>query len=245
MASASTRSPGATGSPASASANSCEPTARRARKPSPRRAARARRTRPARVDELLALWRAGRRPLDAASALGLRPAAGRETIAAFASDVDHAARRASLSRAGARGTQTYSDADILAALDAVAVELGRVPGAREYASTPAAGPKPPVGRRCRRPRASSARSRPSSPTTATPPNVPTCRRRPRCANASAAGARSSPASQPNANLPAAPGPTGPASAARRSHRTRAPRSASATRTSRSGRSCRSAGRRRT
>src|SRR5436190_2699539 len=85
----------------------------------------------ARVDELLALWRAGHEPRSAASALGLQATACRSTIERFATDVDKAARRASMS--GARGAQTYSDRDIIVALRAVAAGLGRVPSAKEYA----------------------------------------------------------------------------------------------------------------
>jgi transposase len=85
----------------------------------------------ARVDELLALWRAGAQPRNAATALGLQAAACRSTIARFATDVDKAARRASLS--GARGAKTYSERDIIVALRAVAAGLGHVPSAKEYA----------------------------------------------------------------------------------------------------------------
>jgi len=104
--------------------------------PDPERVADARRRRAAelaeqRVDELLALWRSGAQPRSAASALGLQAAACRSTIARFATDVDKAARRASLS--GARGAQTYSERDIIVALRAVAAGLGRVPSAKEYA----------------------------------------------------------------------------------------------------------------
>jgi transposase len=104
--------------------------------PDPELVADARRRRAAelaesRVDELLALWRAGHEPRRAASALGLQAAACRSTIARFATDVDKAARRASMS--GARGAQTYSDRDIIVALRAVAAGLGRVPSAKEYA----------------------------------------------------------------------------------------------------------------
>ena len=104
--------------------------------PDPELVADARRRRAAqlaeqRVDELLALWRAGHEPRSAASALGLQAAACRSTIARFATDVDKAARRASLS--GARGAQTYSERDIIVALRAVAAGLGRVPSAKEYA----------------------------------------------------------------------------------------------------------------
>jgi hypothetical protein len=104
--------------------------------PDPGHVADARRRRAAqlaeqRVDELLALWRAGHEPRRAASALGLQAAACRSTIARFATDVDKAARRANLS--GARGAQTYSERDIIVALRAVAAGLGRVPSAKEYA----------------------------------------------------------------------------------------------------------------
>jgi transposase len=104
--------------------------------PDPELVADARRKRTAdlaeqRVDELLALWRAGHQPRSAASALGLQAAACRSTIARFATDVDRAARRANL--AGARGAPTYSERDIIVALRAVAAGLGRVPSAKEYA----------------------------------------------------------------------------------------------------------------
>ncbi len=104
--------------------------------PDPELVAEARRQRAAllaesRVDELLALWRAGHEPGSAASSLGLQTAACKSTIARFATDVDKAARRASLS--GARGTQTYSDRDIIVALRAVSAALARVPSAKEYA----------------------------------------------------------------------------------------------------------------
>ena len=104
--------------------------------PDPELVANARRRRAAqlaeqRVDELLALWRAGHEPRRAATALGLQAAACRSTIARFATDVDKAARRASLS--GARGAPTYSERDIIVALRAVAAGLGRVPSAKEYA----------------------------------------------------------------------------------------------------------------
>jgi transposase len=104
--------------------------------PDPELVADARRRRAAqlaeeRIDELLVLWRAGTEPSGAASSLGLQAAACRSTIARFATDVDRAARRASLS--GTRGAQTYSERDIVVALRAVAAGLGRVPSAKEYA----------------------------------------------------------------------------------------------------------------
>ncbi|MGH2944231.1 MAG: sigma factor-like helix-turn-helix DNA-binding protein, partial [Solirubrobacteraceae bacterium] len=86
----------------------------------------------ARIDELLALWRAGEQPRDAASALGLQAAACRSTIERFATDVDRAARKASM--AGARRVQMYSDRDIILALTSVAARIGRVPSAKEYAT---------------------------------------------------------------------------------------------------------------
>lgn len=86
----------------------------------------------ARIDELLALWRAGEEPSSAASSLGLQASACRSTIARLATDVDRAARRASLAHARG-GAQTYSDRDILVALTSVAARLGRVPSPKEYA----------------------------------------------------------------------------------------------------------------
>ena len=85
-----------------------------------------------RVDELLARWRAGEAAADAAARLGLQTAACRTTIERFATDVDRAARRASL--AGARAAPTYSDRDITLALRSAAAHLGRVPSAKEYAA---------------------------------------------------------------------------------------------------------------
>jgi len=104
--------------------------------PDPRSVAEARRRRAeqqaeAHIDELLGLWRGGAQAGSAASALGLQAAACRSTIARFATEVDHAARRASL--AGARAApKTYSDRDIIVALLSVAARLGRVPIAKEY-----------------------------------------------------------------------------------------------------------------
>ena len=84
-----------------------------------------------RVDELLGLWRAGRTHADAATALGLRPAAARRVIAQSATDADRAARKASFARARVP-TNTYSDADIIRALRRVTAHLGRTPRAKEY-----------------------------------------------------------------------------------------------------------------
>jgi transcriptional regulator with XRE-family HTH domain len=84
-----------------------------------------------RIDELLALWRAGEQPRSAADKLGLQAAACRSTIDRFATDVDRAARKASM--AGARRIQLYSDRDIIVALTSVGARVGRVPSAKEYA----------------------------------------------------------------------------------------------------------------
>jgi len=85
----------------------------------------------ARVDELLALWRAGADTGAAAVQLGLQTAACRSTIGRFATEVDRAARRASL--ADARGGRTYSDRDIVRAVRSASERLRRVPRAQEYA----------------------------------------------------------------------------------------------------------------
>jgi len=88
----------------------------------------------ARIDELLTLWRAGAQPRSAATSLGLQAVACRSTIARFATEVDRAARRASLAEARERGAQLYSDRDILVALTSVAARLGRTPSPKEYAA---------------------------------------------------------------------------------------------------------------
>jgi hypothetical protein len=103
--------------------------------PDSQRAADARRRRAeeqalACIEELLELWRAGEDPRGAAVVLGVQAAACRNAIARFATEFDRAARTASLARA--RAAKTYSDGDIAAALTSVAVELGRVPSAKEY-----------------------------------------------------------------------------------------------------------------
>jgi len=85
-----------------------------------------------RIDELLALWRGGGQLTSVATALGLQATACRSTIARLATDVDRAARRASM--AGSHGPRTYTDRDIMVALTAVAARLGRVPSAKEYAA---------------------------------------------------------------------------------------------------------------
>lgn len=84
-----------------------------------------------RIDELLSLWRAGEQPRSAADKLGLQAAACRSTIDRFATDVDRAARKASM--AGARRIQQYSDRDIILALTSVSTRVGRVPSAKQYA----------------------------------------------------------------------------------------------------------------
>jgi AraC-like DNA-binding protein len=85
----------------------------------------------ARIDELLARWRAGEQPRSTATALGLQAAACRSTIERFATDLDRAERKASM--AGGRSVNTYSDRDIILALTSVATRVGRVPSAKEYA----------------------------------------------------------------------------------------------------------------
>jgi uncharacterized protein (DUF433 family) len=93
-----------------------------------------------RIDELLALWRAGEGPADVAAKLGLQTAACRAAIERFATDVDRAARTVSL--AGARAAPTYSDSDITLALTSAAAQLGRVPSAKEYAAVARSGRLP-------------------------------------------------------------------------------------------------------
>jgi transposase len=85
----------------------------------------------ARIDELLALWRAGEDLSSAANALGLQTAACRSAIARFATEIDRAARKASLASSRAM-VKTYSDRDIIVALTSVAARIGRVPTAKEY-----------------------------------------------------------------------------------------------------------------
>ncbi|MGI9098368.1 MAG: homing endonuclease associated repeat-containing protein [Solirubrobacteraceae bacterium] len=85
----------------------------------------------ARIDELLALWRAGEDLGSAASALGLQATACRSAITSFATEIDRAARKASLASSRAMA-KTYSDRDIIVALTSVATRLGRVPTAKEY-----------------------------------------------------------------------------------------------------------------
>ncbi len=104
--------------------------------PDPQDVAEARRRRAeaqaeARIDELLARWRGGEQPRSTATALGLQAAACRSTIQRFATDVDRAARKASM--AGGRAVNTYTDRDIIVALTSVSTRVGRVPSAKEYA----------------------------------------------------------------------------------------------------------------
>ena len=106
--------------------------------PDPHDVAEARRRRveqvaEARIDELLAFWRAGEHPGQIARRLGLQATTCRYAIERFATDVDHAARRVSLT-ASAGATPTYSERDIIDALTLVAARLGRIPSAKEYAA---------------------------------------------------------------------------------------------------------------
>ncbi len=105
--------------------------------PAPQDVAEARRRRAellaeAQVDTLLALWRAGDGAAAAAEKLGLRASACRSTIERFATDVDRAERRETMS--GARGARTWSDRDIILGLTSVTGRLGRTPSAKDYAA---------------------------------------------------------------------------------------------------------------
>jgi hypothetical protein len=105
--------------------------------PGPQEIAEARRRRAeqqaeARIDELLALWRAGEGTGSAAGKLGLQAVACRSTIERFATEVDRAARRANM--AGGRGARTWSDRDIILALTSVCERLERIPSAKEYSA---------------------------------------------------------------------------------------------------------------
>jgi transposase len=93
---------------------------------------RAERLAEARIDELLALWRAGEEPGVIAGRLGLQGTACRSTIERFATDVDRVARRAALAGTGA--APTYSDEDIVVALTSAAARLGRAPSPKAYAA---------------------------------------------------------------------------------------------------------------
>jgi uncharacterized protein (DUF433 family) len=86
----------------------------------------------ARMDDLLERWRSGEAVAAIARALGLQAAPSRRVIAGCATDADRATRRASLAAARTRA-RTYSDADIVRALNTVAAHLGRTPHAKEYA----------------------------------------------------------------------------------------------------------------
>jgi hypothetical protein len=83
------------------------------------------------IDELLVLWRLGRSAGAAASSLGLPVAPSHRVIVRHASDTDRAARRANLAAAHTRA-RTYSDHDIVRALQRVTLDLGRTPHAKEY-----------------------------------------------------------------------------------------------------------------
>lgn len=93
---------------------------------------RAQRLADERIDELLVLWRAGRGPGEIAARLGLQAATCRAAIERCATDIDRAARTASM--AGRRVGATYSDEDIVRALRSAADRLGRTPSPREYAA---------------------------------------------------------------------------------------------------------------
>ena len=84
-----------------------------------------------RIEELLARWRAGEQVGSAAKALDLPVAACRSVIARRVTEVDRAARRAGLMRAGGAAT-SYSDRDIIVAVCLVTAHLGRVPTRVEY-----------------------------------------------------------------------------------------------------------------
>ncbi len=85
-----------------------------------------------RIDELLALWRAGEEPGVIAGRFSLQGNACRSAIERFATDVDRVARRTAL--AGARAETTYSETDIIAALASTAARLGRAPSPKAYAA---------------------------------------------------------------------------------------------------------------
>jgi hypothetical protein len=107
--------------------------------PSTEEAARARRLRAEgdalqRSGEIFALWRGGLDADAVAEALGVGRAACRGVIADHGTDADRAMRRASLATARASDANRYSEADIVAAIRAVAARLERVPSARDYAA---------------------------------------------------------------------------------------------------------------
>ena len=119
--------------------------------PAPQDIAEARRRRAeaqaeARIDELLARWRAGEAPRVAASELGLQAAACRSTIERFATDADRAARKASM--AGARcGAHVLRSRHHPRARVGRRRASGRVPSAKEYAAAcPRAGLPEPADR---------------------------------------------------------------------------------------------------
>jgi Homing endonuclease associated repeat len=82
------------------------------------------------VEELLARWRQGASPKEIALARGLDAAACRSVIDRSVTDADRYLRQAAM--AAGRRRQTYSDAEIVEAVQAAASVLGHVPAAREY-----------------------------------------------------------------------------------------------------------------
>jgi hypothetical protein len=84
-----------------------------------------------RAGELLARWRAGEEMTRAAKALGLSVVACRTAIERYGTEADRVARKTSLARTRAV-TPRYTERDIIAAVSAVAANLGRVPRVKEY-----------------------------------------------------------------------------------------------------------------
>ena len=84
------------------------------------------------IEELLARWRDGASPKEIALASGLDAAACRSVIERSVTDADRYLRQAVM--AAARRRPTYSDAEIVQAVQAAASVLGHVPAAREYAA---------------------------------------------------------------------------------------------------------------
>jgi DNA-binding CsgD family transcriptional regulator len=85
-----------------------------------------------RADDVLDRWRTGESAKEIALALGLDGSAARNVIERLATEADRYARQAGL--AARRDGLTYTDAEIIRALQAAATILGRVPAAREYAA---------------------------------------------------------------------------------------------------------------
>jgi transposase len=92
---------------------------------------RAERAAEMRVGELLERWRLGDQLGDIAADLGMQAAMCSTMIGRFASEMDRAARRASIARTRGRA-RTYSDRDILDAVVLAATRLGEVPTPRQY-----------------------------------------------------------------------------------------------------------------